>query len=136
MNVFKEMALSIYSYGTYSQFLKNKKGKVFGFGVLLSTLFFVITVLIPSLMPSGIFFSLSDDLRDILPDFKLEGDTLWVDNVVQMDSGSSYIYVDTDSDLLSNDTREWSDVFKGYQSVILVDEEKVITKSDGQWQVL
>ena len=53
MNVFKEMLLSIYDYGSYSQFLKNRKGKVFGFGVLLLTIYFVLTMILPGILSGG-----------------------------------------------------------------------------------
>ena len=47
MNIFKEMALSIYSYKTYKEFLKNKKSKVFLFGIVLMLIYFAVTMLIP-----------------------------------------------------------------------------------------
>lgn len=40
MNIFKEMVLSIYSYGSYKEFLKNRRSKVFGFGLMLVLLYF------------------------------------------------------------------------------------------------
>ena len=36
MNVFKEMGFSIGKPAIYPEFLKNKKGKIFGYGMLLN----------------------------------------------------------------------------------------------------
>lgn len=47
MNIFKEMVLSIYSYKSYRSFLNNKKFKVFGFGVVLMMIYFLITMVLP-----------------------------------------------------------------------------------------
>ena len=134
MNVFKELALSVYSFGSYSEFLKNKKGKVFGFGALLMAIYFAITMLIPSLV--GIFSSsgaVQTFLADI-PDFELRDGELWVDDVVEIDEGGTYIYIDTDPDYVFYDADEMEELLYDYTSALLMDSEKVILKNDGEVQ--
>ena len=136
MNVFKEMALSIYDYGSYSQFLKNKKGKVFGFGVLLMAVYFVLTMILPSVVLGGSFFGLADIIDESVPDFSLKNGLLRVDDVIEYDVGTSYIYIDTDSLYAIEDEDEIIRRFNGYMSVMIADYEKMIVKSNGAWQTL
>lgn len=136
MNIFKEMVLSVYSYGSYKQFLQNKKGKVFGFGVMLMVIYFVVTALIPGLTtifsPSGGMHNLMENI----PDFELKNGRLWVDDVFEMDEGSIYVYIDTDPDYYFYDADEMAYFLNDYTSAILMDSEKMIVKSNGQVQGL
>ena len=136
MNVFEEMVLSVYSYGSYSEFLKNKKGKVFGFGVLLMTIYFVLTMIVPGLVRSGSIFGLEEKMRENVPDFSLEDGILWVDDVIEYDTNGTYIYIDTDPLYLIEDEDEIAPFFKGYRNVLIADYEKLIMKNDGEWQTL
>lgn len=136
MNVFKEMALSVYSYGSYSQFLKNKKGKVFGFGVLLLTIYFVLTMILPGVVGTGSIFRLADIIDESVPDFSLENGMLWMDDVIEYDAVTAYVYIDANSFLDIEDEDEIAPYFRGYRSVIIADFEKMLIKNDGIWQVL
>ena len=136
MNVFKEMALSIYDYGSYSQFLKNKKGKVFGFGVLLMAFYFVLVMILPSVVFGGALFGLSDVIDESVPEFSLKNGLLRVDDVIEYDIGTSYIYIDTGSMLPFVDEDEIAPYFSGYSNVIVADYDKMIVKNNGIWQSL
>ena len=134
MNIFKEMALSVYSYGSYKQFLQNKKGKVFGFGAMLVAIYFMITILIPSLIavisPSGAIRSLVDSI----PDFELKDGELWVDDVIEYEGNGTYVYIDTDPEYVFYDADEIAPELREYTSAILMDSEKMIIKSNGEVQ--
>ena len=136
MNVFKEMALSVYSYGSYSQFLKNKKGKVFGFGVLLMLIYFVLTMILPGIVRAGSVFGLADKIEENVPYFSLEDGMLWVDDVIEYDTNGTYIYIDTDPIYTIEDEDEIAPYFKSYRNVMVVDYEKMIIKNDGAWQTM
>lgn len=134
MNIFKELALSVYSFGSYGEFLKNRKGKVFGFGVLLMAIYFAITMLIPSLV--GIFSSSSavqTFLSDI-PDFELRNGELWVDDVVEIEEDGTYVYIDTDPDYVFYDADEMEAFLYDYTNALLMDSEKLILKNNGEVQ--
>ena len=134
MNIFKEMALSVYSYGSYKQFLQNKKGKVFGFGAMLVAIYFMITILIPSLIavvsPSGVIHSLVDSI----PDFELKDGELWVEDVIEYEESGTYIYIDTDPEYVFYDADEIAPDLREYTNVLLMDSEKMIIKSNGEVQ--
>ena len=68
MNIFKEMRLSIYSFKSYGEFLKNKKGKVFGFGVMLMVIYFLITMGVPVIRFFGVE-TISYKIEKTVPDF-------------------------------------------------------------------
>ena len=134
MNIFKEMALSIYSFGSYKEFLQNKKGKVFGFGVMLMLIYFVITMLIPGLVtvfaPNGGIHTVLENI----PDFELKNGELWIDDVVEIDQNGTYICIDTDPEFVFYDADDMEPVLREYTNAILVDSEKMIVKSEGQVQ--
>lgn len=134
MNIFKEMALSVYSYGSYKQFLQNKKGKVFGFGAMLVAIYFMITILIPSLIavvsPSGVIHSFVDSI----PDFELQDGELWVEDVIEYEESGTYIYIDTDPEYVFYDADEIAPELREYTTAILMDSEKMIIKSNGEVQ--
>lgn len=136
MNIFKEMALSVYSFGSYKQFLQNKKGKVFGFGLTLVAIYFMITMLIPSLVavvsPSGVIHSLVDSI----PDFELKDGELWVEDVIEYEENGTYIYIDTDPEYVFYDADEIAPDLRDYTNVLLMDSEKMILKSNGEVQDL
>lgn len=134
MNIFKEMILSVYSIESYKQFLQNRKGKVFGFGATFMAFYFLITLLIPSLVsilsPTGGIHRFVENI----PDFELSNGVLWVDGVYEYDEGGNYVLVDTDPDYVFYDFDEIEPYFRDYTSVILLDSEKIFVKSDGQVQ--
>lgn len=132
MNVFQELALSIYSYGSYSQFLKNKKGKVFGFGVLLATIYFLLTMIVPEAIHAAGSAGVIQSLQESIPDFELEDGRLWVEESVDIKSGLNYIYVNTDEDLQPDKVQEILADWRG--NVLLLDSEKVIIRNQGQVQ--
>lgn len=132
MNIFKEMGLSIYSYGSYSQFLKNKKGKVFGFGVLLVTIYYLAVYLIPAMINMVSPYGLVQGLRENVPDFELKDGTLWVEEVVEIDQGRTYILIDTDPYYVFYGADEMEEYLHGYPQFLLMDSEKMIVKSNGE----
>ncbi len=134
MNIFKEMALSIYSYKTYKEFLKNKKSKVFLFGIVLMLIYFAVTMLIPfagfQIRTGGIGSLLDENI----PDFSLSDGELWVEDVIEYDAGGTYMCIDTDPEYVFYDADEMEDQLYRYTSVILMDSEKMIVKSGGEVQ--
>ena len=99
MNIFKELVLSVYSYGSYKEFLKNRRSKVFGFGLMLVLLYFIITIGIPYLMfhlETGGYGAM---IEEYVPDFELEDGYLQIDEVFEYDHNGTYFYIDTDQDL-------------------------------------
>ncbi|NBJ91869.1 DUF1189 domain-containing protein [Parablautia muri] len=134
MNIFKEMALSIYSYKSYKEFLNNKKSKVFLFGIVLMLIYFAITMLIPfakfQIRTGGIGALLDENI----PDFELSDGELWVEDVIEYDEGSTYVCIDTDPEYVFYDADEMEEYLYSYTNVILMDSEKMILKSSGEVQ--
>lgn len=131
MNIFKEMVLSIYSYKSYKEFLKNKKFKVFGFGVMLMVIYFLITMGVPVIR----FFggeSIRVKIEKAVPDFELSDGELWVEDVILYDYRDTYIEIDTDLRSVLHNAYEMQDFLDDYSQVIMMDSEKMIVKSNGQ----
>lgn len=134
MNIFKEMVLSIYSYKSYRSFLNNKKFKVFGFGVVLMMIYFLITMVLPFadfMFTSG---GIGRAIAEYVPDFELKNGVLWVDDTFLYDYGDTYVEIDTDPDYVFYSAGEMWDFLSDYRDVIMIDSEKLILKNNGQVQ--
>lgn len=136
MNVFKEMALSIYSYESYSKFLNNKKGKVFGYGLLIMFFYVLIAYLIPGAISMGTPASMARSFRENVPNFELSNGKLWVDAVVELEQSGTYILINTDPAYVLPDSNKLSDALRGYYQAVLLDNEKMVVKSNGQVEQL
>lgn len=132
MNIFKEMGLSIYSYKSYTEFLKNKKIKVFGFAIMLMLIYFIVTMGIPLanfLIETG---GIVGDLEEYLPDFELRDGELWVDDTITYEYRDTYIEIDTDPDYVFYSAYEMRDFLYDYTQVLMMDSEKMIIKNNGE----
>lgn len=132
MNIFEEMALSVYSYQSYKEFLKNKKSKVFGFGLMLVLIYFAVTVIIPFAVGELRNGGLAKQIEESVPDFELKDGFLQVDDVIEIDGGSTYVYIDTDPEYYFYDADEMKYYLYDYATAILMDSEKMIIKSNGE----
>ena len=72
MNVFQEIGAAIAKISAYATFLKNRKGKVFGYAVLLVTIFFVIANVRSVIGVVGFMNGLDPLIRENVPDFWLK----------------------------------------------------------------
>lgn len=132
MNIFKEMALSIYSIKSYKEFLKNKKIKVFGFGLVLMLFYFLIAYAAPFLVSQIGSSNLIKLIEEEVPDFELSDGTLWVDDVIEYEINDQYVYIDTDPYYVFYDADEMKQYLVDYRQAILMDSEKIIVKSNGE----
>jgi len=134
MNIFKELLYSIYNYKYYPEFLKNKLSKVFGVGVLVSMLFYLIAILCPQIFPLMKMGGFINAYRELVPDFRVEDGRLIMDESYEYEDDTSLIYIDTD--YIFYDIYEKSDYLDDYTSVILIDCEKIIVKNVIRYQQL
>ena len=132
MNVFKEMALSIYSYKSYKEFLNNKKSKVFGFGLLLMLFYWLLTIVVPLAQLGVIGSGLSQKIDEVVPEFELADGVLWVEDVFEYEEANVYVNIDTEPGSYFYDAYEMRDSLNAYDSVLLIDSEKIIMKNGGQ----
>lgn len=131
MNIFKEMILSIYSYKSYQQFLKNKKSKVFAFGVMLMLAYFTITTVAPFMKFVIVDGGMTAFLEENIPEFELKNGYLWAEESIEYSDYNSYVYINTDPEYFLYSAEEMTEYLRNYSQVILMDSEKVIVKDDG-----
>lgn len=132
MNIFKEMAFSVYNFKSYKEFLNNRKSKVFGFGLMVMLIYFTVTMVAPFVKFMAETDGIANEMDDVIPDFELEDGTLWVQEVIEFEENGTYVYIDTDPEYYFYDADEMKEYLYEYSEVILMDSEKVIIKSDGQ----
>lgn len=129
MNVFKEMVLSIYSYKSYKEFLNNRKGKVFGFALMLMLIYFLITMGIPFAYETK---DIVDQMDEQIPEFELSDGRLWAEDDFVYEDGINYIAVAANSDEVFLNAREIEGSLYEYRKALLMDSEKIIIKSNGE----
>lgn len=134
MNIFKEMVLSIYSYKSYKDFLNNKKSKVFGFALVLMLIYWLVTMGISAVETGLIGPGLAREMDEIIPEFELADGVLWMEDVIEYEDATSIVNIDTDPDYVFYDAYEMMDDLNEYQSVLLMDSEKIIIKNGTQVQ--
>ena len=130
MNVFKEMIASMFQPAAYPEFLKNKKGKIFGYGILLVTFYY----LLASPLFSMLSFQFVDGgfgriIQEELPDFTLSSEGFWVEEPVYQAAGGTLLYLDTDEDWSESEVKE---TIRSYDTAIFMDSQKLYIKSQGQ----
>ncbi len=132
MNIFKELAASIYDLKSYKEFIKNKRSKVFFAGIILMVIYFSLTMIIPFIrfqFKTGGFVKI---IEDYIPDFELSGGKLWVEKPIEYEEDGVYIYIDTDPATSFYDVDEIEEYISDYYQVVLMDSEKVIVKNKGE----
>lgn len=135
MNVFSEMIAAIAKPHVYPEFLKNKQRKVFGYGMLLVTIFFLLSVAVPYgrfQLNTGGFKQI---IREVIPDFNLAGGKLWIERDFMIAEGDVYLEVNTDSQIDNYSYfNDYLDYY--YGTVLLIDQEQIIAKSAGETTVI
>lgn len=133
VNIFAELVHSVYDFKSYPGYRKNKGGKVFLYGLLLSTLFFLISVLLPVITTIVGFGGFVNMVREAIPNFELEDGRLWVEEPVEIQQYDSYqggicFRVDTENPI----TEEITDVdLLAFDQVLVLDAEHGIVKAEG-----
>lgn len=134
MNIFKEMVLSVYNFGSYREFLKNKRAKVFFYGTVFMMIYFLLTVVLPFGESQIKYGGIGGNFQTNIPEFELKNGRLWVERVVEYETAASYVCIDTDPNSFFYEAREMEEYLCGYASAILMDSEKLIVKRYGQVQ--
>lgn len=120
MNIFKEMIMSVSNFEAYNSFLKNKKIKVFGYGILISSIYFLLTLLIPAMLTNIKIGGLENFIQEKVPYFEYSDNELYLDKKLEYKTDSQCLIIDTSG--ISYDKRD----FKGYSSLLIIDYEKII----------
>lgn len=134
MNIFQEIYHSLWDFKRYPQFLGNKKSRVFLYGLLVSILFFVLTIVIPQIRFQVKTGGLMNLLETYVPDFELADGEFWLETPFHYEGGGMYIDADTsiDTPLYDFDDPAVQDVMKHYDKVFMADYEKFYLKNNGQ----
>lgn len=133
MNVFKEMVCSVGKPSAYPEFLKNKKGKIFGYGMLLMLFYFLLSAVFPLIFFQIKTGGLGRIVKETLPDFEITDYGFWIEEPFYYEDGGYYIQLDSDQTFDEEAAYQFA---RGYQGVLLIDQEKMVVKSNGQIQTL
>lgn len=132
MNVFSELVHSVYDCKSYGSFLKDKKRKTFLFGFLLVLIYYLVTIILPFVrfqVSTGGIMSLVDD---VLPEFTISDNKLWVDSEFELDESGVYVYVNTNGQGLSED--EIRSHLRRDDTVLIANADSVVIKENGRIQ--
>lgn len=131
MNVFGEVSYSFCGVGKYPEFLKNKKGKVFGYVVWVVFLFTLISHLftIPNVK---VFVEEAKEAVRELPDFSMNDGRLQATESYYYDEDGMMIIVETGYGAYINQyqTSDWYEILEDYEVAVIMDETTILLKSD------
>ena len=133
MNVFKEMVCAVGKPSAYLQFLKNKGGKVFGYGILLMFFYYLFS----AVLPVGVIGVQSKEVLHVfieeLPDFELTRDGFWIEEPFYYKTEKSYIGLDAER--YYSEEKIYQQAWR-YDNIIMIDAEKLIVKQDGKIETM
>lgn len=136
MNVFQEIGAAIVKISAYAQFLKNKKGKVFGYGVLLVTIYFLIANVRGAFGAAVFMNGLEPAIRENVPDFSLKNGKFYIEEPFEMDEDGMYLSFDSNTDwVLSMTESEWRRVLADYDQAMIADKNGFVMKNNGEVQM-
>ncbi|MBP3204432.1 MAG: DUF1189 domain-containing protein [Lachnospiraceae bacterium] len=136
MNVFQEMGAAIAKIGSYGQFLKNKKGKVFGYAVLLVTIYFVIANIRGAIGAAVFVGGLEPMIREHVPDFNLENGKFYIEETFELDEDGMLVSLDSNADwVMSMTEAEWRRALVDYDQAAICDQNGVVIKNEGKVQM-
>lgn len=133
MNLFKEMFYAVKSPGSYHIFLKNKKFKIFSYGVVLLFLYFFLTIVVPFARFQLALGGVNGIVERYVPEFLYQDGILWVEEPIETDDGLTYVMIDTSPEFYLDDFSDYKSRFAGYQNVVITDGYEVLAKSEGQY---
>jgi len=132
MNVFCEVFYAIAGVKKYPEFLKNKKGKVFGYVTLVVFLFILISQLltIPNTMD---FVKEAQETLMEFPDFAMEDGVLEMEESFYLEEGDLLIMIESEYGAYINEyqTAEWYATLEDYESVLIMDQTTLLLKDEG-----
>lgn len=136
MNVFQEIGAAIAKISAYAQFLKNKKGKVFGYGVLLVTLYFIIANVRGVIGVTDFMGSLEPMIRENVPDFSLQNGKLSMEKPLELEEDGLLVSIDSNADwVMSMTESEWRRALTDYDQVMIADQNGIVMKNNGKIQM-
>gem|GEM_PF-690092 len=121
MNIFREMAAAIWKFDYYPNFLKNRRGKVFGFSALLVLFSFLAVMCFPAVGLLNRNGGFSGIIQKYVPDFTFENNTLTCSKTVHYENGDYYVDVNTDpSNIITTDNASVRNVLAKHSYVLLM----------------
>ena len=136
MNVFEEIGAAIAKISAYAQFLKNKKGKVFGYGVLLVTIYFIIANVRGVIGVTDFMGNLEPMIRQNVPNFSLQNGKLSMEKPLDLNEDGLLVSIDSNADwVMSMTESEWRRALTDYDQVMIADKNGIVMKNNGKIQM-
>lgn len=132
MNIFRELFYSFWGVEKYPEFLKNKKGKVFGYTIVVVLLYSIIANLMT--IPNTVSFV--KEAREMLlefPDFQIKSGYLEIEESFTYDDGLNLVMLESEygSYIREYTTSEWYASLEYYDFVVISDETTILLKNNG-----
>lgn len=134
MNIFAELWHSITSIKSYAGFVKQSRKRTFFYGLLVTTVYVMITTVVPMAVAWGPAGNIQAIVEMFIPDFKLEDGRLWVEKTIQIKQYDDYlggIYVDIDTSREAASAVTDVDLLM-FDHVLIADAEHLVTRYDGR----
>jgi len=129
MNVFREMASSVWNFSRYPGFLKNKKGKIFGFGALLMAFYLLFVFCFPFWNFLSKYGGYAGIISRYIPDFTYENGKLEASEKYHSEADGFYVDINTDeTNQVSESSPEIRSALRTYGAVLAMDSTGAVIK--------
>ncbi|RGY98109.1 DUF1189 domain-containing protein [Clostridium sp. AM58-1XD] len=136
--MFRDMYYAVKSPAEYKEFLTRKKWKIFLYGVLLITIYFLLVNVFPFARFQIIHGGFQTLAERYIPEFELRDGRLYMDDTFHVDQAGMYMDVDTSSVWVENQQQEVMEIMRSryYSTVLIVDSKTLAMKNDGKIQMI
>lgn len=138
MNIFSEFFFSIFGVKKYSEFLKNKGGKVFLY--IMFVVFIYTCIANAKAIPGTKIFI--EEAREFieyeLPYFELKNGEFYIEEPVYLEDDKTFVSADCEngSYIKQYDKSEWMQMLADYDSAIMLDTSTILIKDEAQIEMM
>lgn len=129
MNVFAEMLHSVSNPGSYVGFRRNRGGKTFLYGALLTVIYVTVVMLLPltfDVLGQG---GIKNWVKNGIPEFVLEDGKLWTEEPVEYANMMVYFKVDTSRPVTQEISKS---ELLAFDQAVVIDSEHILAKAEGK----
>ncbi len=132
MNIFSELFYSFWGVKKYPEFLKNKKGKVFGYVIVVVLIYSIIAQLM-TIPATNSFVKEAREMLLEFPDFQIESGYMEIEESFTYDDDLNLVMLESEygSYIREYTTADWYATLEYYDFVVISDATTLLLKNNG-----
>lgn len=129
MNLFAEIRYSLSSPASYAGFRKNRAGKTFLYGALLTVIYVLAVMILPLAFEVAGQEGIKNWVKNGIPEFVLEDGKLWTEEPMEYANMMVYLKVDTSCPVTQEISKS---ELLAFDQAVVIDAEHILAKAEGK----